>query len=239
MKPITHLMPRVPPGSRPLSIRVAALSLAAIGAMAGSRMASATETIMMQQTNCQNPAEEAAQHRPIVDRRSHERLSKVLEQRIDVPVERFASWFYSAPLESMLKGTKDLPGVVATEPMTELSFPQVGARRLVCLSDGNSAIEEVLHDDSERYFAYLVWGYTIPQGRGNEYGYGEFWFEPDGGSTLVRWRYSFKLKGDRFPGYLGPVGRALFRAAFLDRSYERFMRSSLQTIAEEAVVSTQ
>lgn len=189
------------------------------------------------QKKCQRPDHNTRQNRPSVDTLLHRKLSKTLERRVDVPLERFAHWFYNAPLERQLKGTEELPGVVATKPMTKLPFPQVGARRLVCLSDGSSAIEEVVHNDPGRSFAYIVWGYTAPQGQAVEYGYGQFWFQPEGRSTRVRWSYSFKLKEDKFPGCLGAAGRALFRATFLDSTYERFMRSSLETIAQEARAS--
>ena len=126
--------------------------------------------------------------------------------------------------------------MVATKPLNELAFGTVGSRRLVCLSDASVALEEVLQNDEPGYFSYIVWGYTTPKGQGIDYGYGEFWYEPQGEATLVRWRYSFMLKGDRFPGYLGPVGRWMFRWFFLDTIYERFMRSALKTLADEAAV---
>ena len=183
------------------------------------------------------PGQAAGDDRPALDGQAHGKLSKVLEQRVDIPLERYAQWFGTVPLERVLKGTGDLPSVVGTRPMNEVPFPDVGSRRLVQLSDGGTAMEEVLHNDPGRYFAYIVWGYTTPRGRAVAYGYGEFWFEPAGPSTLVRWRYSFKLKPGMFPGYLGAFGRWLFRAMFLDTSYERFMRLCLKAMAEEAAAS--
>lgn len=48
------------------------------------------------------------------------------------------------------------------------------------------------------------------------------------GRTHIVWTYSFKLKDHEFPGYLGALGRYLFRVGFLDRDYAAMMRSSLQ-----------
>ncbi len=45
--------------------------------------------------------------------------------------------------------------------------------------------------------------------------------------TRVTWTYSFKLKGDIFPGNFGGFGGFLFRVGFLDRDYAAMMRSVL------------
>jgi hypothetical protein len=70
-----------------------------------------------------------------------------------------------------------------------------------------------------------------------EYGKGEFWYQPaeHGQATTLRWRYSFKLRSDRFPGALGPFGRFLFTKAFLDRSYATFMKSAMNAIDMNAI----
>jgi hypothetical protein len=175
--------------------------------------------------------------RPTLDAKMHERLSKTLEQHIDVRLERFTDWRKGMRLERVLKGTGELPAVVATKPLNAETFGAAGTRRLVCLSDGGIALEEVV-EEQPSYFSYIVWGYTTPKAMGIAYGFGEFWYEPQGEATQVRWRYSFKLKGDTFPGYLGPVGRWLFQRIFLDTTYERFMRSALEAQAEEAVAAT-
>jgi hypothetical protein len=74
-----------------------------------------------------------------------------------------------------------------------------------------------------------VWNYTSRKARPIEYGVGEFRdSEIDGRSTHVVWTYSFKLKDHQFPGYLGALGRYLFRVRFLDSQYAAMMRGTLE-----------
>jgi hypothetical protein len=148
---------------------------------------------------------------------------------VRAPRDRFVVAFLAAPLERFIKGTAALPGVVRTEPMTELRFPAVGSVRRVVLRDGNTAHEEVLECDDHR-LRYWVTNYTSPEAKPIEWGLGEFTFEPAGPITRVRWRYSFKLRGDRFPGWLGPIGRGLFRSRFLEREYAEFMNAQVAEI---------
>jgi hypothetical protein len=70
---------------------------------------------------------------------------------------------------------------------------------------------------------------TTKQARPIEYGVGEFHdSEIDAGHTHIVWTYSFTLKDHEFPGYLGALGRYLFRVGFLDRQYAAMMRGTLQ-----------
>jgi hypothetical protein len=105
------------------------------------------------------------------------------------------------------------------------------------LADGSTATEEVIENTAGSYFSYKVWGYTLSTARPIQYGKGEFWYEPadHGQATTLRWRYSFKLRSDRFPGMLGPFGRFLFTRAFLDRSYATFMKSAMNAIERYAL----
>jgi hypothetical protein len=143
--------------------------------------------------------------------------------------ERFVEAFLAAPLERFIKGTTALPGVDRTEPLTDLRFPAVGSVRLVVLRDGNTAHEEVLACDG-RQLRYFVTQYTSPEAAPIEWGLGEFTFEPAGDKTHVRWRYSFKLRSNKFPGWLGTIGRALFRSRFLEREYAEFMNAQVLEI---------
>ena len=67
------------------------------------------------------------------------------------------------PLEEAIRPTKDMPGVSGTFRLSGGPYGTVGARRLVCLTDGSIAVEEVLltesSGDSNR-FRYVVWAYT-------------------------------------------------------------------------------
>jgi hypothetical protein len=55
-----------------------------------------------------------------------------------------------------------------------------------------------------------------------------------GGRTHVVWTYSFKLKDHEFPGYLGALGRYLFRIDFLDQQYAAMMRGTLRAGKQNA-----
>ncbi len=135
----------------------------------------------------------------------------------------------------------DLPGVTGHYALNQIPFGSAGARRLVCLSDGGTLEEEVLESGQSgdsRVFRYIVWNYTSKQGRPIEYGLGEFHHTAvDSAHTHIVWTYSFKLKDDEFPGYLGSLGRVLFRWGFLDRQYADMMRATLdagKVAAEQA-----
>jgi hypothetical protein len=52
----------------------------------------------------------------------------------------------------------------------------------------------------------------------------------DAGRTEVVWTYAFRLRGDRFPGMLGPLGRRLMKTVFLDRAYATLMRETLKAM---------
>ncbi len=164
-------------------------------------------------------------------------VTRTVVARIPVRADRFGAWFDAAPLERLLPGTRDLPGVAATHPLGDRPFPAPGSRRLVCLSDGSTALEEVLAHETGRLLDYVVWGYTTPAAAPIAYGLGSFRFTDIGDATLVTWTYAFRLKTDRFPGSLGAVGRRLFRLAFVDTAYARFMAAGMDAIKSEALAA--
>jgi hypothetical protein len=132
----------------------------------------------------------------------------------------------------------DLPSVIGEYPLNSIPFGTPGARRLVCLSDGSTLEEQVLEVEASKSFnrfRYMVWNYTSMQARPIEYGIGEFRHTGiDPSHTHIVWTYSFKLKDNEFPGYLGAVGRTLFHWMFLDRDYAAMMRATLEAGKAEA-----
>ena len=152
---------------------------------------------------------------------------------VAAPRDAFVAAFLRAPLERFIKGTKALPGVERTEPLTVARFPAVGSVRRVVLRDGHTAREEVLACD-EAQLRYFVTQYTSPEAKPIEWGLGEFTFSAAGSRTHVTWRYSFKLRSNRFPGELGAIGRLLFRKAFLERDYAAFMDAQVREIQDFA-----
>lgn len=129
------------------------------------------------------------------------------------------------PLEEAIRPTKDLPGVSGTFRLSTGPFGTVGGRRLVCLTDGNLAVEEVLlaesTGDSNR-FMYVVWNYTHPKFDDVRYGIGEFVrTQPSPDKTIVSWTYRFALKDGR--------DRVQFRQTFLDSVFAEWMRNVFGT----------
>jgi hypothetical protein len=135
------------------------------------------------------------------------------------------------PLSDTIKSSKALPGITGSHMLTEGQFGAPGSRRLNCLSDGSTLVEQVLLSDRSHdgtRFRYVVWNYTSPKARPIVYGVGEFTYSAtDESHTHVRWTYSFQLNRSRFPGMLGSLGNYLFRISFLDRSYAAMMRGVL------------
>jgi hypothetical protein len=130
----------------------------------------------------------------------------------------------SRPLSEGIRPTRDLPGVSGTFNLTSAGYGTPGARRLVCLTDGSIAVEEVLHTEvhsESRRFRYVVWNYTSPKFSDVRYAVGEFIHtQPAPDQTHVNWTYRFALKEGRDPG--------LFRKTFLDSVFAEWMRSVLE-----------
>jgi hypothetical protein len=150
---------------------------------------------------------------------------------IDLPPLALAEKLQKAKLEDQLPATRGLPGVVGTTQLTPGEWGGAGARRTVHLSDGGSATEQVLEYVPGKRFRYQVWDYTTAAARPIAYAVGEFRYQPLAGErTEVVWTYAFRLRTDRFPGFLGPLGRWLLRVAFLDRAYAVLMRQTLKAM---------
>jgi len=150
---------------------------------------------------------------------------------VDLPVQAFWDWSVATPLESLLTETGGLPGVVGTTALTPGAWGTPGERRTVRLSDGSSCTEQILAATPPDGFRYQVWDYSTAAARPVAYAIGEFRHLPMAGDrTEVVWTYAFRLRGDRFPGSLGPLGRMLMKAAFLDRAYATLMRETLKAM---------
>lgn len=194
---------------------------------------------MTNSTACIAPASTSQEGPPTPELAALTLLSRT--ERFTVPVERqaFTTWMTSAELERLLPGGGGIAAVTGTQPIGSLAFPAPGSRRTVCLADRSTALEQVLEHDPGRRLRYIVWGYTTDAAAPIAYGVGEFVFTDAPGGTAVEWTYAFRLKEDRFPGSLGAVGRRLFRLAFLDTRYARFMKAGVAAITREGVAAQQ
>jgi len=169
-------------------------------------------------------------------------VSHTEETVIDRPLS-VVSNAMNKPLNQVIRQSDSLPGVSGDFILTSGQFGAPGSRHIVCLTDGGSVEEQALeHEDNTTsgHFRYIVWNYQTPKARPIAYGVGEFRSQQiDGSHTRVTWTYSFSLKDDVFPGYLGEFGRWLFRVGFLDRDYAAMMRgvlSGYKTTAENQPV---
>lgn len=150
---------------------------------------------------------------------------------VETPVAAFWDWSLKTPLESVLPSTGALPGVVGTTQLTPGEWGAPGERRVVHLSDGSSCTEQILAADPPNGFRYQVWDYSTAAARPIAYALGEFRHVAlDAGRTEVVWTYAFRLRGDRFPGVLGPLGRWLMKTDFLDRAYATLMAETLKAM---------
>jgi hypothetical protein len=165
-------------------------------------------------------------------------VSHTEEITVDQPLAVVLDAASRTDLKDAIHKSSSLPGVSGEYPLNDVPFGKPGARRLVCLSDGSTLEEQVLEQERNQTssrFRYIVWNYTTKQARPIEYGIGEFRHtEMPGGRTHIVWTYSFKLQDHEFPGYLGALGRYLFRIGFLDRQYAAMMRGTLRAGKQNA-----
>jgi len=139
------------------------------------------------------------------------------------------------PLEAVMRAanrplridaTKDMAGVSGTFRLSEGPYGTVGARRLVCKTDGTIAVEEVLlteSNDQGSRFRYLVWNYTGRKFREVEYAIGEFVrTRPAPDRTRTTWTYRFALKDG-----LSAEEKSRFQQDFVDRQFAEWMRAQL------------
>jgi hypothetical protein len=158
-------------------------------------------------------------------------VSHTEEVIINDPLDVVISEAERTTLNQAIRKSSSLPGVAGTYPLTTGDFEEPGSRRLVCLTDGSTTVEQVLENDRDKTsarFRYVVWNYTTEKARPILYGVGYFLRTDLGdGRTRVRWTYSFQLNRQRFPGCLGSFGDYLFRVGFLDRDYAEMMRRTL------------
>ena len=213
--------PQTPPGGAgltPLRNRLAYLPVALLAVSATAAGAS----------NCALPASFTRQPAPAVE--SAALVSHVEEITIDRPLTSVMAGENASSLAKTLRKTRSLPGVAGTHLLAG-TWPQPGAHRVTCLTDGGYTEEQVLANTRAgniHHFRYEVWHYTPPKARPVDYAVGDF-LETDlgDGRTRIRWTYSFRLRPDVFPGDLGAFGRLIFQKFYLDSRYAQFMRAAL------------
>ena len=122
--------------------------------------------------------------------------------------------------EEVMLGYGPVPGVVGGE-IHEGPWDHAGAYRAVHLEGGGTAREEITAIQRPGYFSYRVSDFSIVARHVVAAARGEWWFEPRGDSTLVRWTYTFE------PRSLLRAPLAFAFARLLWKGYmERAMRES-------------
>jgi hypothetical protein len=179
----------------------------------------AIDTAAVSAESCVPPAGFVDTPRPEIAA-SEELVTHIEEVTIERPLAAVLDLNSKTPLRINRSGA--LPGVTGIHRLNQGPF-QAGARRLVCLTDGSTASEEVLvwdrSPDMTRH-RYMVWNYTSPAFGPVSYAIGEFVHTAIGETrTRVRWTYSFKLK----PG----SDASSFREKFMDREWMPYMRTSM------------
>lgn len=158
-------------------------------------------------------------------------VSRVEEITIDRPLAEVIAHTETVALADWIDGSGALPGVTGTYMLSGERFDAPGSRHMAFLTDGTTIVEQVLEKtrtEGAYRFRYVVWNYVTAAARPLLYGLGQFDYTDAGeGRTHVRWTYSFELRRDRFPGFLGPLGGLLLKATFLDGPYAAWMRASL------------
>lgn len=149
---------------------------------------------------------------------------------VNKEIEEAFSWFKTVPLKDIMTKTEKIASVQKTYMLNGSNYATIGARRMVCQTDGYGAIEQLTEINKNHRIAYTVWNFTLPDATSIAYGDGEFLFATSNLGTSITWNYQFALKEDHFPGSLGSVGRWLFRTQFADSDWAEFMEQTLNNI---------
>ena len=158
-------------------------------------------------------------------------VSRTEEIVVDRPLAQVLAALDATPLSEGISEAGGLPGVRGSYVLAGGKFDRPGSRHMLFLTDDTTAVEQVLEKTdtpTSRRFRYVVWNYTTPAAKPLIYGLGDFLYTAEGDGTRVRWTYSFELRKDRFPGFLGVgLGGLLLKAAFLNGPYAKWMAGTL------------
>jgi hypothetical protein len=158
-------------------------------------------------------------------------VSTKVSAEIEAPRDWFFYWFTSVDLPKIMHRYGPLAGVVGVEDQTgPMHVP--GSSRLLRLSDGTTAVEQVISCDPPKEVKYRLYDltslfrYLVAEAQG------EIWFsEARDGGTRAEWQYSFFGRG--------PVATLVLKI-LIPLLWRGFMRSALRRskcLAEEEAPS--
>lgn len=123
-------------------------------------------------------------------------------------------------LPKILLGYGPLPGVMSTSEDNE-AWNVPGSYRVVHLTNGSSAREELTDHQPPTYFAYRTNDFTSMLKYVASQGRGQWWFTPDEQDTRVKWTYTFTARSR----FTQPV-----LIAFVSLLWRGYMRGALREI---------
>jgi hypothetical protein len=147
---------------------------------------------------------------------------------VPVPIGTFARWFdqSGAPnLDSFLKGTAAVPGVVRSEPLIG-SWHEAGDRRRLIFADGASALEQIL-DQGPQARRVEIWDLKNDTGRYIAYAVETFTLSETSTGTRVTWTTAFEPKVQPPDGWM--------IRSYVANAYQDFMQSGLNAMALRAI----
>lgn len=124
-------------------------------------------------------------------------IAVTVEADVQAPLDSVFSTIAPIDLTKIFRSFGPVPGVIGTRGQTG-AWDHVGARRVVDLSDGSEAREELTAHGAPTHFAYRVSGFTGPLRLLVSHADGAWWFSDRGsGLTHVRWTYVFQPRPAR------------------------------------------
>lgn len=119
-------------------------------------------------------------------------FTRTVTRTVDVPLERLRAWLNEADINELVPGSRLLPSVTETRPLSGV-WGQPNASRRVFLSNGSTVLETFIVEHSPNYSSYYFTPEDGPPRRIVNYVRGEALFTSlSDGRTHIEWRYSVK-----------------------------------------------
>lgn len=113
------------------------------------------------------------------------------ETTVETNIRRAFETIVPINLTTIFTGYKFFPAVIGTRDVTG-DWDAAGQTRIVCLSDGSEAQEQLASYHPTESFSYKISGFTGSLKYLAKSAEGEWWFEKvSENSTHVKWRYAF------------------------------------------------
>ena len=145
---------------------------------------------------------------------------------IDIPVKSCFSIFIKTDPTAYLFHDAIIAKIQTIKPLTDGEWNYVGARQAIHFSDGSVIEETLVRLEPNHVIEYEGCGFSQPIVSWADKAQARFEFESVGQRTRISWHYEFFLKDSPLNKLQEPV----FRHAFLNLLYRRFMKKTLLNI---------